>query len=347
MFVQVAQSLMTHRKTLRAARLLSIDRYAVVGRLVALWSWCLDNAMDGCLGDVEMDILADVMGWDGKAADLVEALLTAGFLELRDGQFWVHDWDEHMLAWIERAQEQREANRARQARFRERHANAPAPPTPDPTGTDSSPNGYITVTPALRNADVTPKIRIDKIRLEEGESARASAPTPAHAHAREEKQAATARAAPRSLPVTSPAPEPDPPPTLRPAPKPARPPDVLWDTCAELYPAPTNKGERGKWNAALALLRESHATPEEVRAAHAAHLKRYGPDIDVNPMALANKWAQLMQEATRGHAHPDPRHTPVDLDAQREAKLAALRDAGVPLPPNHRHAPSHAQSGTE
>lgn len=36
-FIQVQQSLVTHRKTLRLARLLSLDRYAVIGRLVALW----------------------------------------------------------------------------------------------------------------------------------------------------------------------------------------------------------------------------------------------------------------------------------------------------------------------
>lgn len=50
--VQVQQSLVSHRKTLRLARLLSLDRYAVVGRLVALWAWRLDNAAsDGRLND--------------------------------------------------------------------------------------------------------------------------------------------------------------------------------------------------------------------------------------------------------------------------------------------------------
>ncbi len=100
-FLQVQQSLVSHRKTLRLARLLALDRYAVVGRLVALWAWCLDNAPGGCLGDgirgIDADILADVMGWSsemGRPADLLEALLTAGFLEVdaEDGRLHIHDW---------------------------------------------------------------------------------------------------------------------------------------------------------------------------------------------------------------------------------------------------------------
>lgn len=35
-FLQAQQSLLTPRKTLRLARLLLLDRYAVVGRLIAL-----------------------------------------------------------------------------------------------------------------------------------------------------------------------------------------------------------------------------------------------------------------------------------------------------------------------
>ena len=85
-FIQVQQSLVTHRKTLRLARLLSLDRYAVIGRLVALWAWCLDNALDGALSDdIDADVLADVMGFDasmGKPAELLDALLIAGFLDL-------------------------------------------------------------------------------------------------------------------------------------------------------------------------------------------------------------------------------------------------------------------------
>ena len=32
------QSVLTHRKTLKLARLLSLDKFSVVGRLIALWT---------------------------------------------------------------------------------------------------------------------------------------------------------------------------------------------------------------------------------------------------------------------------------------------------------------------
>ncbi|HZC07956.1 MAG TPA: hypothetical protein VE338_20130 [Ktedonobacterales bacterium] len=99
-FIQVQQSLVTHRKTLRLARLLGIDRYAVIGRLVALWSWCLDNALDGVFGDdIDAELLADVMGWEGKPAKLVSGLMTAGFLDvdLSDHRLHIHDWHDWLV----------------------------------------------------------------------------------------------------------------------------------------------------------------------------------------------------------------------------------------------------------
>lgn len=98
LFIQVEQSLFTHRKTLRLARLPSLDRCAVIGRLVALWLWCLDNALGGRLSDdIDADMLVDVMCFDaapGKPADLLEALLAAGFLALdADGQMRLVSWE--------------------------------------------------------------------------------------------------------------------------------------------------------------------------------------------------------------------------------------------------------------
>jgi hypothetical protein len=103
-FIPVQQSLITHRKTLRLARLLNFDRYAVVGRLVALWTWCLDNAPDGRLGvlgdDVDPDILAEVMGWsaeiEGRPDELMDTLILVGFLDVDEGDqsLHIHDWHE-------------------------------------------------------------------------------------------------------------------------------------------------------------------------------------------------------------------------------------------------------------
>lgn len=69
-----------------AGAIAGIDRYVVVGRLVALWVWCLDNAPDGRLtDDVDAEILAEVMGWDsslGKPSKVLEGLHEVGFLDV-------------------------------------------------------------------------------------------------------------------------------------------------------------------------------------------------------------------------------------------------------------------------
>lgn len=94
-YIEAHQSLLTHRKTLRLGRLLGLDRFCVVGRLVALWAWALDNPSDGAVAIADSDILADVMGWDGDPAKLCEALVAVGFFELAEDFYILHDWASH------------------------------------------------------------------------------------------------------------------------------------------------------------------------------------------------------------------------------------------------------------
>jgi hypothetical protein len=43
-YVPIYQSVLTHRKTLKLARLLDLDKFSVLSRLIALWTWSTDNA---------------------------------------------------------------------------------------------------------------------------------------------------------------------------------------------------------------------------------------------------------------------------------------------------------------
>jgi hypothetical protein len=120
-YVQVDQSVTTHRKTLKLARLLSESRYCVVGRLVALWGWSLDSAVDGALADVDAEMLADVMGYQGKPAELFEALLSAGFLDIgSDGLVRIHNWYARMGQFVEQREQRREQTRQASQRYRDR-----------------------------------------------------------------------------------------------------------------------------------------------------------------------------------------------------------------------------------
>jgi hypothetical protein len=117
-WIEVHQALLTHRKTLRLARLLKMDKFAVVGRLVALWLWSLDNAPSGNLFNDDIDLLADVMGWESDISTLVDALISSGFIDIdEDGQFSIHDWQDYAGRLIDK----REQNAEKQRRWRETH----------------------------------------------------------------------------------------------------------------------------------------------------------------------------------------------------------------------------------
>lgn len=96
-WIESHQSLLTHRKTLRAAALLRIDRHKLIGHLHALWWWGLDNATNnGHLGSVLDEEIAEAAGWPVRRAEqFVSVLVEAGFLD-RDGvKLGLHDWWEY------------------------------------------------------------------------------------------------------------------------------------------------------------------------------------------------------------------------------------------------------------
>lgn len=115
-YIEAHQSLLTHRKTLRLGRLLGMDRFCVCGRLMALWCWALDNAPDGVVAVEDADILADVVGWEREPSELCNALVAAGFFELAEGFFVLHDWYVYAGKLIEKRQANAERMRAARAR---------------------------------------------------------------------------------------------------------------------------------------------------------------------------------------------------------------------------------------
>lgn len=151
-WIEVHQSLLTHRKTLRLCRLLKMDTFAVCGRLQALWCWALDNAPDGAIDWADLDSLPGVMGWKGSRDKLIDALIEADFLDRPDdgGTLRIHDWDDYAGKLIE----QRKANAKRQRTWRE----SKKPATDDDSNALRNPlrNANITVTSPLRNGATVP-----------------------------------------------------------------------------------------------------------------------------------------------------------------------------------------------
>lgn len=123
-WIESHQELADHPKTKRLMRLLALDRYAVIGCLHVLWYWALDYADDGNLDGFSDEDIADGIGWERDAKELVAALIAAGFI---DADRTIHDWDDFAGRYV--AKRQANAERMRAARAAE------SAPQPSPNGT--------------------------------------------------------------------------------------------------------------------------------------------------------------------------------------------------------------------
>lgn len=127
-WIELHQSLWTHKKTYRLAAKLGIDETQAGGHLARFWSWALDNAADGALSYEDSDVIAMGAGWRGDA-DFVAEMVAAGWLDDTGEGYFIHDW--HTYAG--RLLEKRAANAQRARTVRERSANVAPLPTNQPT----------------------------------------------------------------------------------------------------------------------------------------------------------------------------------------------------------------------
>lgn len=75
--------------------------------------------------------------------------------------------------------------------------------------------------------------------------------------------------------------------------KKVRAPDLIWDGLLALsIPAPDSPQERSRWNAAVKDLRESEATPAQIKQRGAEYRRRW-PKVTLTPFALVSNWGAL------------------------------------------------------
>lgn len=114
-WIESHQSLARHRKTLRAAGLLRVDRYKLIGHLHQLWWWAIDNVpVDGDLGDLTDYEIAAGAEWDGGPEEFVQALTQAGFVDMTERGRCLHEWYEYAGKLLERREQ--DAVRKRESR---------------------------------------------------------------------------------------------------------------------------------------------------------------------------------------------------------------------------------------
>jgi hypothetical protein len=124
-WIESHQALANHPKTLKAMRLLGVDKPTMVGYLHLLWWWALDYAPEGDLSKYEDADLADAACYQGDPHRFVSALVNCGigadgkgFIDASDtsGRY-LHDWHDYAGKMIER----RKANAKRMREARAEH----------------------------------------------------------------------------------------------------------------------------------------------------------------------------------------------------------------------------------
>lgn len=128
-WIEVHQTLPTHRKIKKLKRLLKIKTPQAVGHVVMLWLWSIDNAPDGDLSPADIEDIAEAAEWSGNAEKFVSALKDVGFV---DDDMKLHDWGEYAGRLMDQREERRKKERDRKAQYRaKKRAEKGGDPSPD------------------------------------------------------------------------------------------------------------------------------------------------------------------------------------------------------------------------
>ena len=117
-WIELHQTIWTHRKTIMLAALLDIDEMYAAAHMIRLWTWALDNAQDGDLSGLPHKVIAFGAGWKGDPDAFVHAAIQAGWIDQEGDRLVLHDWYDYAGRLIEK----REANKERARKSRERNA---------------------------------------------------------------------------------------------------------------------------------------------------------------------------------------------------------------------------------
>ena len=118
MHTQINFNILSHPKTRRLMRFLSLNQREAVGLLAMLWLNTMMWAEDGDLSSYSEDDLAESLCWEDDPKKLIDALLKAGFLEVIKGELRVKSWEEHTGKGLSIRSKIKEQNRERQRKHR-------------------------------------------------------------------------------------------------------------------------------------------------------------------------------------------------------------------------------------
>ena len=144
-WIEVHQSLREHRKLYSCADDLDIEPVLLLGMLVSLWLWALDNTPDGGLDNISNRTIARATRWPEKKADqLMTALINNGWIDRSEsGGLALHDWSEYGGKLTERRATDRARKQRKNAEGRKNSGGIPA--EEDRSGNGNPPLHYTTL----------------------------------------------------------------------------------------------------------------------------------------------------------------------------------------------------------
>lgn len=138
-WIELHQTLREHKKMFACADALGLSRIEMVGTLVSLWLWALDNAQDGSLEGVSDKTIARVCYFpEKKAGKLMEALHKHGWLDLDGDHYVIHDWNDYAGKLMERRKKDRERKNNSKSSPREFRRNSAGNPADAPRNSSAT-----------------------------------------------------------------------------------------------------------------------------------------------------------------------------------------------------------------
>lgn len=118
MWIELHDSARDHPKILKLARVLGTSQVVTLGHVTSLWLWTLRMAPDGDLSSFDEEDIEIGAMWDGPPGKFVEAAVAKKLLDVVDGAYRVHDWEDYSgsLKSADRKRKERERKAAYRAK---------------------------------------------------------------------------------------------------------------------------------------------------------------------------------------------------------------------------------------
>lgn len=110
-WIELHQSVWTHRKTMVLAAELGIPDIYAAAHMAHLWCWAVDNAPTGELTGLPAHVIAKGAGWQGDPEAFLEATIAAGYIDRDGDRLFLHDWEDYAGRLIDLRRKDRDRKR--------------------------------------------------------------------------------------------------------------------------------------------------------------------------------------------------------------------------------------------